>query len=64
MGMNSTFVQHNYDRFHRLLVLLTFWPEARMHSGISSSSYDVQELLLEIAEDVVDSALLSIEQQR
>ena len=35
-----------------------------MHSGISSSSYDVQEMLFEIAEDVVDNALLSIEQQR
>ena len=45
-------------------MLLAFWPEARMHNGISSSSGDAQELLLEIAEDVVDSALLSIEQLR
>jgi hypothetical protein len=49
---------------YRLLVLLAFWPEARMHSGISSSSYDAQELLPEIAGDVADRALLSIEQRR
>lgn len=50
---------------NRVLVLLAFWPEARMHNGISSSSDDAQELLsLKIAEDVVDSALLSIEQRR
>ena len=43
-----------------------------MHNGISSFEFsddniiidDAQELLLEIAEDVVDSALLSIEQRR
>ena len=51
-------------------MLLTFWPEVRMHNGISSFEFsdietdDAQEMLLEIAEDVVDSALLSIEQRR
>ena len=41
-----------------------------MHNGISGFEFsdtkldDAQELLLEIAEDVVDSALLSIEQLR
>ena len=48
----------------RLLVLLVFWPEARMHNGISSSADHIRELVPETTKDVVDNALLSIEQQR
>ena len=49
---------------YRLLVLVAFWPEVRIHSGISRSSHDVQKLVPEIAEQVMDRVLLSIEQQR
>lgn len=45
-------------------MLLSFWPEARIHNGINSSSHDVRKLVPEIAKDVLDSALLNVEQQR
>ena len=45
-------------------MLLLFWPETKIHDGINSSSFDVRQLIPEIAEDVLDSTLLSIEQQR
>lgn len=43
---------------------MAFWPEVVMHNGINSSADDVKSILPEIAENVVDSTLLSIEQRR